>query len=122
MPTILPVSINSRSEAIELLQKANLPFEDINDHVLLYALMENEKIIGTIGLEHYGGSALLRSLSVDTTERAKGYGENLVGFIEKEAQTKGVENIYLLTTTTSNFFAKRGYSNIPRSEVPASIQ
>ena len=59
MSTIQPVSINTRSEAIQLLQKANLPFEDINDHVSIYALTENETIIGTIGLEHDETTALL---------------------------------------------------------------
>ena len=122
MSTIQPVSINTGSEAIQLLQKGNLPFEDINDHVSIYALTENETIIGTIGLEHDETTALLRSLSVETTERAKGHGENLVQFIEKEALAKGIHTIYLLTTTAANFFGKRGYVTISRSEVPAFIQ
>ena len=122
MSTIQPISINTRSEAIQLLQKANLPFEDINDHVSFYALTEKETIIGTIGLEYDETTALLRSLSVELTERGKGHGENLVQFIEKEAQAKGIQTIYLLTTTAANFFGKRGYATISRAEVPAFIQ
>ena len=37
------------------------------------------------------------------------------------AAEQGVETLYLLTTTAAQFFARRGYEAVPRSEAPAAI-
>ena len=34
---------------------------------------------------------------------------------------QGIKTLYLLTTTAAQFFAKRGYEAVPRSEAPAAI-
>ena len=122
MTTIAPVSTNTHATAIQLLQNVNLPVDDINDHIAFYTLSENDEIIGTIGMEYDNTSALLRSLSVQENKRGKGYGDKLVQFIEDEAKRKGVQTMFLLTTTAADFFAKKAYSVINRQEVPAFIQ
>ena len=40
---------------------------------------------------------------------------------EAHAAEKGVETLYLLTTTAADFFARRGYEAVPRSAAPAAI-
>ncbi|HYO21724.1 MAG TPA: arsenic resistance N-acetyltransferase ArsN2 [Flavisolibacter sp.] len=122
MSTISPASKEEQQIALQLLQTANLPVEDINKNVLLYLLKEDGSSIGTIGMEHDGRTALLRSLSVEPSKRGKGYGEELVAFLEATAREKGILAIYLLTTTATRFFLKRGYAIINRSEAPAFIQ
>jgi amino-acid N-acetyltransferase len=122
MTTISPVSKNTYQTAIELLQKVNLPIKDINDHISFYTLTENEEIIGTVGVEYGDKHALLRSLSVAESRRGKGYGDQLVNFIENQAKEKGVDTMFLLTTTASDFFARKGYSITTRLEVPLFIQ
>lgn len=122
MPTILPASKEEQQTVLQLLQATNLPVEDINENVLLYTLKEEGKIIGTIGMEHDGATALLRSLSIAQTKRKKGHGERLVAFLEAAAKEKGIGAIYLLTTTAAQFFANRGYVTVNRSEAPAFIR
>ena len=120
--TINPVLPTQKEEAIALLQKANLPVEDIQEQVALYTLNETDTPIGTVGLEHEGDVGLLRSLSINEGNRSKGYGDQLVQFIESVAKEKGVQTMYLLTTTAVGFFAKRGYEVTQRTEVPAFIR
>jgi amino-acid N-acetyltransferase len=121
MTTISPV-FSTDHAAIKLLQTADLPTEDLKDHVSLYTLSENNKIIGTIGMEHDQATALLRSLSVEQSHRGKGYGDTLVTFIENIAKEKGIRTMYLLTTTAETFFAQRGYLTVDRSDAPGFIQ
>ena len=120
--TIIPVVEQSKSDVLFLLQKANLPVANIDSKVELFQLREGDRVIGTIGLESDGACGLLRSLSVAEAQRGKGYGEQLVHFIESTAKGRGLQTMYLLTTTAASFFAKKGYEIIPRSEVPLFIQ
>ena len=112
----------SDSEVLALIDKAALPVEDINDKVELFAIRENEHVLGTIGMEHDDKVALLRSLNVDVKQRGKGYGDALVKFLENVANDKGIQTIYLLTTTAEAFFSKQGYLVVCRNEVPQFIQ
>ena len=119
---IEPISKNNIADALVLLQNAALPVEDIDENVQMFVLKQDNELFGTIAIEHDNNSALLRSLSVDEKQRGKGYGELLVDFLEQTAKEKGIQVIYLLTTTAEPFFAKRGYSVIGRNEVPPFIQ
>ena len=40
----------------------------------------------------------------------------------EHARTKGIEEIYLLTTTATSFFAKIGFEKVDRHIVPPAIQ
>ena len=42
--------------------------------------------------------------------------------LESSARQSGVSDLYLLTLTAQEFFAKRGYHVIARKDVPATIQ
>lgn len=105
-----------------MLKKNNLPTEDIDTGKQLFVIEEGEEVIATVAVEYDYNDALLRSLSVSENKRNKGMGEELVSFIEDYVQKQGVQNIFLLTTTASEFFLKRGYRIIDRSNVPPFIQ
>jgi len=108
------------SEVLALINKTALPIHDISDNVELFAIKENEQVVGTIGMERNERFALLRSLS--EKQRGKGYGDTLVRFLEDKAKQKRIETIYLLTTTAEAFFSKKGYVTIQRSDVPEFIR
>jgi len=114
----------SRTAIVALLEGANLPSADLTDGHLehFFFLGPRTAPFGLVGLEIYGKDALLRSLVVATDFRAAGAGSALVGHAENHARTRGVQSVYLLTTTAEPFFARRGYSRIERSEAPASIR
>ena len=118
----IAVSENERQQAIELLQKHKLPVTDINEHKLLYLLLDAERIIGTVGLEIFEDCALLRSVSVIKEEQGKGFGKILNDEIEKYAKGSGINCLYLITTTAKDFFNKQGYYAIKREESPLAIK
>jgi amino-acid N-acetyltransferase len=119
---IVPASQNSFSAAIELLKKNNLPTEDINPGTQLFVVEDGDEVIATVAVEYDYNDALLRSLSVSEDKRSSGIGAELVDFIEDYVSKQGVRTIYILTTTAANFFSRRGYTLIDRSNVPQFIK
>ena len=119
---IVPASQNSFSAAIELLKKNNLPTEDLNPGTQLFVVEEDDKVVATVAVEYDYNDALLRSLCVSQEKRNSGVGNELVSFIEEYVRQQGVQNIFLLTTTAADFFKKRGYTILDRSNVPKFIR
>ncbi|MGE5108535.1 MAG: arsenic resistance N-acetyltransferase ArsN2 [Sphingobacteriales bacterium] len=111
-----------RLQAIGLLKQSDLPTEDLDDDKLLYLLKDEERIIGTAGLEIFEDCALLRSVSIVKEEQGKGFGKFLNESIENYARESGINCLYLLTTTAKDFFDKQGYCEIKRDDVPEAIK
>lgn len=110
-------------KALVMLSREGLPIDDLSQETLLYGLYEDgEHLVGTAGLEVFGPVALLRSISVVTSKRRKGYGKYLMKGIEAVAKTRGVLKLYLLTTTASDFFKRNNYTTIERDEAPLAIR
>jgi amino-acid N-acetyltransferase len=113
-----------RGEVIGLLESASLPTSDLSDGDMsnfLYAGPATSPI-GIVGLQFYGSDALLRSLVVSPSHRAKGLGQQLVEHAERHARARGIATVYLLTTTAEHFFRSRGYVVTPRDTAPSAIR
>jgi amino-acid N-acetyltransferase len=119
---IRQISQNTFSKSLELLQKNNLPTEDISGATKLFAAADNDEVVGTIGIEFYKGAALLRSLVVTEAYQGKGLGRKLVEHIENFAKENGAKELILLTTTASDYFTKRAYQTIQRNNVPEELK
>jgi amino-acid N-acetyltransferase len=119
---IYPVTQNDFSKAINLLKKNNLPTQDITGTTKLFVVLEGNDVVGVVGLEAHDHDGLLRSLCVSESKRNNGLGAELVEFMESYAPTQNVHCLFLLTTTASDFFGKRGYEEISREKVPQPIQ
>jgi len=108
---------------MSLLDRASLPSVDIEKHLLTFFVLENVRtIVGAIGMELYGDTALLRSLVVEKNYRNKGCGKELYYTLISKATKLNVINIYLLTETAEGFFSKEGFKKIEREQVPPSIK
>lgn len=107
-----------------LLKKSGLPFQDIGTgHLADFLVAEQGGIfVGTVGLERFGESALLRSLAVHSEHRGIGLGKQLVAAIEGHASGSGVKTLYLLTMTAADFFGRHGYDVIVRAAAPEALQ
>jgi len=119
---MIPVTSNLRKEVVQLLQENNLPVEYLDDDKKLFALIGENGIIGTGGLEYFEDSALLRSVTVKESDRGWGFGKIIVSELESLCEEKNIKNIYLLTETAKGFFEKLGYELVDRSFVPAEIK
>jgi amino-acid N-acetyltransferase len=106
-----------------LLEAADLPTQDLTPSLLAHFLVarDGDMLVGAVGLEPAGDTALLRSLVVADAARDRGIGDELVRAIERAARAKGLRALYLLTTTADGYFARRGYTQIDRAVAPVAL-
>lgn len=123
LPELRPARAADLPAVAALLEGCGLPTGDLGEALLAsFCVAEADgRIVGVAGLEAFGAVALLRSLSVAEDRRGGGLAARLVDWCETEAHRRGVEKAYLLTTTAAEYFRKRGYADVPRDAVPASV-
>jgi amino-acid N-acetyltransferase len=111
-------------EILVLLRAANLPHEGVSEHLdnFLVARANADRIVGCIGLEHYGELGLLRSAAVASTYRGQGIGGRLTQALTDLAAQAGIREIVLLTTTAKAYFqTKFDFVEIPRTAYAARL-
>ncbi len=110
-------------EVVALLQESSLPVEGAAQHFdsFLVARDGEGRLIGCVGLEVYGDVGLLRSLAVKRAARGSGLGARLVERLFDLARSKGVETLYLLTTTAEDYFPRLGFERLSRDEVDPKL-
>ena len=80
------------------------------------------RIVGMALLERYAEGGLLRSVAVDPAWQRRSIGRRLVETMLEEARREGLSQVFLLTETAADFFARLGFVPIAREEVPASVR
>ncbi len=112
-----------------LLQSTELPTDGIEAHLENFLVIRNPKgisgsdlLVGSIGLEVYRKSALLRSLAVHPNFQGSGLGTRLVDSIINVAKKKGITQLFLLTDTAEDFFKKKGFVIVEREKVPEEMK
>ena len=122
---IAPAHEGDYGDVIALLEAASLPTEDLERSSMaqfLVARNESGKLIGAIGVERYGCAALLRSLVVAPDYRNRGLGAQLVAELEARCRSLAVTDLFLLTTTARDFFARQRYQATGRESVPVALR
>jgi L-amino acid N-acyltransferase YncA len=107
---------------LALLARVDLPQEGLTDHLSTTVVVrEAHQVMGCAALEVYGTVALLRSVAVDPARRFCGLGQQLVKAQREEARRRGIQEVYLLTETASDYFSRLGFRLIDRSAVAPAI-
>src|SRR3954453_5645110 len=110
-------------EVFGLLDRAGLPTAGVADNFSQFLVAEARgTLVGVVGLELYGQSALLRSAAVEGSWRGSGVGRVLVERALDLARERGIEDVYLLTTTAEHYFPKFGFVCVRRDEVAQGVQ
>lgn len=110
-------------EVLSLLERSGLPTAGVTDNFAHFILAENQgRLVGAVGLELYGGSALLRSAAVEESWRSSGVGRVLVERALDVARERGIEDVYLLTTTAEHYFPKFGFTCVSRDAVAEGVR
>jgi amino-acid N-acetyltransferase len=108
---------------VRLLQASELPTAGLQPSLPDFLVAEDRgRVVGAVGLELYGESALLRSAVVDAGSRGTGVGSGLVDGVLERARARGVREIYLLTTTAERYFPRFGFVPITRSQVALPVR
>jgi N-acetylglutamate synthase-like GNAT family acetyltransferase/SAM-dependent methyltransferase len=108
----------------DLIKRCDLPLEGLNDHLnTSLVAKEGQIVIGNVTLEIYGQYALLRSLAVEPAKRGYSLGKRLVRASLELARAYGVRQVYLLTNTAHDFFARfYAFRDVTRAEVPEAVK
>jgi amino-acid N-acetyltransferase len=114
---------------VRLLKETNLPPDGIEPHLMNFLVIRHPNadvssgsLIGSVGLEIYGDSALLRSLAVHPDFQRTGLGSQLVKQIVDLAKKKGITRLYLLTDTAEEYFKRKGFVNVTRDKIPNGMK
>jgi amino-acid N-acetyltransferase len=107
---------------LALLEAAGLPLEGAADALALGVVArEDGAIMGAAAVERHGEAGLLRSVVVAETHRGTGVGQELVRAAEALAREGGLREVYLLTETAADWFARLGYEAVSRERARAAV-
>jgi amino-acid N-acetyltransferase len=115
---------DDRDAVAALLERTALPPDGLDEQFgEAYAVaVADGEIVGAAGVEVYGSAGLLRSAAVDPAWRGRGLGQRLSEERLSWAAARGLDTVYLLTTTAADFFPRLGFVPVPREEVPAEVR
>lgn len=98
-------------DVLSLLAAVGLPHEGVAEHLRGFLVARDAsaagRLVGCAGLERCGELGLLRSVAVAPDLQRAGLGARLVSVVLRNAQSDGVKEVLLLTTTAREFFARR---------------
>lgn len=121
-PDITEIS-GADAELRRALMAENLPADDLLEpgrHFFRFS--DAQGLIGFIGWEAEGDTALLRSLVVPPSRRGRGWGRILIQWALLRLAESGATDAYLLTTGIDRLASKLGFAVIDRAEAPPPIR
>lgn len=92
------------------------------DHVVpdrFLVVRQDGDLIGCVGIEVTGSTAMLQSLAVDSSYRGQGLGRRLVDAACGRARVGGCDRVVALTLDAAEYFAELGFRVIPRESLDA---
>ncbi len=121
--TILPAKPGDLQAILQLMTTTQLPSTGIEEAIEhFWVAREGTEVAGSVGLEVYGTSCLLRSLAVTPARQGSGLGKALVETALSYMETKHFKAAYLLTTTAEKFFRRYGFTAVSRDTVPEEVR
>lgn len=105
----------------ELLSKSGLLTVGVDSAYGNYYIAHNLKLIGVIGFEPYGTTALLRSLAIEPKFWKMGVARELINHTLKAMRVAGFTDVYSLTNTAVQYLNRSGFAEIERSKIPANV-
>ena len=122
-PAVRRATPNDLTEIERLLTASNLPVDGVAGALDGFLVAEHEgRLVGVVGVEGCGEYGLLRSTAVDPAWRGRGLGRQLVERAIAEAEARGLDALYLLTTTAERYFPSFGFAHTTRDAVPERVR
>jgi amino-acid N-acetyltransferase len=101
------------------------PREIIEREIAQFSVLEHDGVIfGCAALIPFGAEAVgeMACLTVHPDQREIGDGERLLRRIEARARAAGLKRLFVLTTRTTHWFLKRGFTIATVDDLPAERQ
>ena len=121
--SLRPATPDDLRDVERLLVASSLPTAGVADALPAFTVaVSGDEIVGVAGLEVCCDNALLRSVAVAESWRSRGLGRALVSRVIADAEARGLNALYLLTTTAEHYFPTFGFERVTRDDVPAEIR
>lgn len=105
-----------------LLTESGLPLDGVRESLTTFIVAQaSDDVVGVAGVECCVANGLLRSVAVHPDWRSHGVGRALVTRVISDAEARGTDALYLLTTTAERYFPSFGFRAITRDAVPQDI-
>src|SRR5689334_12968800 len=122
-PALRPARVDDLAAVERLLSASQLPLDGVREALPTFIVAEvGTDIVGVAGLEVCCDNALLRSVAVQDAWRSQGLGRALVTRTIAEAEARGINALYLLTTSAERYFPTFGFHTVEREAVPEEIR
>jgi len=122
-PRLRPARADDLAAVERLLLSSQLPLDGVREALPTFIVAESGgDIVGVAGLEICCDNALLRSVAVHDAWRSQGLGRALVTRTISEAEARGINALYLLTTSAERYFPTFGFHTVEREAVPDDIR
>lgn len=123
LPTLRTARRDDLPAVEKLLTDAKLPLDGVEAALDSFVVAEeNDELVGVAGLEVCCENALLRSVAVTPDWRSRGLGRALVTRVIADAESRGINALYLLTTTAERYFPSFGFRQVSRESVPPDVR
>ena len=120
---VAPASAQDLVTIRALLERSGLPTSDLESTRPEFTVIRQDgQLLAAGALQRFGSSALLRSVVVTADRRGNGLGRSVVGELERLARAAHISQLFLLTQTAADFFARQGYRVVERSSAPRDMQ
>lgn len=120
---IEPARSTDVSVMLALLAQHRLPAAGLEGHIETALVAREEgRVVGCAAVEVYGTAGLLRSVAVEASRRGGGIGTALVRAALELARARGIAELYLLTETARDYFARFGFRVAARAEVAEAVR
>lgn len=120
--TISTAQLDDLPDVLALLRQCELLEVGVADAIDTFCVARAAGLlVGCAGLETHGDAGLLRSVAVHASMRRTGLGTELVETIVATARSRGLDQLFLLTTAAATFFETLGFRALERSAVPVQI-
>lgn len=83
---------------------------------------DRDRLVAAAAVERYDSFGLLRSVVVVADRRGAHLGRTIVAAAEELARELGLNELFLLTETATDWFPRLGYVPIVRDEVPDVVR
>lgn len=121
---IQPARSDDLGEVRQLLASEGLPASDLEGQFpsAFIVARAGAELVAAAALERHGEVGLLRSVAVAPHHRGAGLARALVEDRLRAAGSESLRQVYLLTTTAPEYFARLGFVRVPRASVPPELQ
>ena len=123
-PALTPCTAADLPRLTALLSAEGLPASDLDPGLAGFLAVRDGsgRLVAAGGLQRAGDVALLRSLVVDPGWRGRGLGRLLAEALIDEARERGIDQLWLLTTTAAAFFLALGFEPADRAGAPPAVR